>query len=87
VAWLLRGDRENDDDLYVMLNAYWEPLTFAVQADDASAWLRIVDTSRDSPDDIVDEIDRARPIESLSYTVAPRSVTVLLRKRNSCLGS
>jgi isoamylase len=81
VAWHLQGDRENDDDLYVMLNAYWEPLTFAIQADDAPAWLRIVDTSRDSPDDIVDEIGFALPVGSSSYTVAPRSVVALLRKR------
>jgi isoamylase len=76
------GAGENDDDLYVMLNAYWEPLTFAIQADDAPAWLRIADTSRDSPDDIVDEIGCALPIGSASYIVAPRSVAVLLRKRN-----
>lgn len=79
MACHLQGDWENDD-LYVMLNAYWEPLTFAIQADDAPGWLRIVDTSRDSPDDIVDEIGCA-PIGSASHIVAPHSVAVLLRKR------
>jgi isoamylase len=83
VAWHLKGEPENDDDLYVMLNAYWEPLTFAVQADDAPAWLRIVDTSLDSPDDILDEVDSARPIGSASYAVAPRSIAVLSRKRRA----
>lgn len=81
VAWHLKGDHENDDDLYIMVSAYWEPLTFAVQVDDAPTWLRIIDTSLDSPGDIVDEIDAARPIGSPSYTVAPRSVVVLVRKR------
>jgi isoamylase len=79
VAWRLRGGGENDDDLYVMVNAYWETLTFAVQADDAAAWVRIVDTSLNSPDDIVDEVSCARPIGSASYSVAPRSIVVLLR--------
>jgi isoamylase len=79
VAWRLRGGGENDDDLYVMVNAYWETLTFAVHADDAAAWVRIVDTSLDSPDDIVDEGSAARPIGSASYDVAPRSIVVLLR--------
>ena len=40
-------------DLYVMANAWWEPLTFEVQA--PGPWRRVVDTSLPSPDDIVAE--------------------------------
>jgi isoamylase len=82
VAWHLNGNSENDDDLYVMVNAHWEPLTFAVQTHDAPAWLRIVDTSLDASEDIVDEVD-ARPIGSAVYVVAPRSICVLLRKQGA----
>ncbi|MGH9136688.1 MAG: alpha-amylase family glycosyl hydrolase [Acidimicrobiales bacterium] len=38
-------------DLYVIANAYWEPLTFTIQAE--GPWMRVVDTSLASPDDIV----------------------------------
>ncbi len=31
LAYLLEGASEDDDDLYVMVNTWWEPLTFTVQ--------------------------------------------------------
>ena len=68
----------NDHDLYVMLNAYWEPLKFTVQEGAPAEWKRIVDTYQDSPDDFVD-LAAAPALSSLSYTVRPRSVVVLLR--------
>jgi isoamylase len=63
------------DDLYVIANAYWEPLTFAIQA--TGPWVRVVDTSLASPDDIVDPADA--PAAPASYEVAARSVVILER--------
>jgi pullulanase/glycogen debranching enzyme len=63
-------------DLYVIANAYWEPLRFAIQA--TGPWVRIVDTSLAPPEDIVDPGDR--PALSGSYDVAARSVVILERK-------
>ncbi|OLB84262.1 MAG: glycogen debranching enzyme [Acidobacteria bacterium 13_2_20CM_2_57_6] len=79
VAFCLHGASQNDDDIYVMINAYWEELEFHIQEGTAQEWVRVVDTALASPDDF------AEPGESLgvaSYLVAPRSVVVLLRRRN-----
>jgi isoamylase len=55
-------------DLYVMVNAWWEPLEFAVQC--PGPWCRVVDTSLADFDE-VEVGDR--------YTVGPRSIVVLER--------
>ena len=77
-AYFLRGI-DGGDDLYVMINAHWEAQTFVVQEGHASEWARAIDTSLPSPHDIVDPGHEV-PLASPSYTVAPRSVVVLLRK-------
>jgi isoamylase len=80
LAFCLHGASQNDDDIYVMINAYWETLEFQVQEGAAQEWTRIVDTALASPDDFS---DRGEPLQALSYSAAPRSVVVLLRARNS----
>jgi glycogen operon protein len=78
LAFCLHGASQNDDDIYVMINAYWEPLDFHVQEGTAREWVRIVDTALASPEDFS---DRGEPLKAASYLVAPRSVVVLLRRR------
>jgi len=78
LAYHLDGASQNDESIYVMINAYWEPLEFHIQKGTPEQWRRIVDTSLDSPNDIVDDAD-APNINTLVYTVAPRSVVVLTR--------
>jgi isoamylase len=80
LAFCVHGASQNDDDIYVMINAYWEKLEFQVQEGTAEEWMRIVDTALASPDDFS---ERGEPLKALSYSVAPRSVVVLLRTRNS----
>ena len=48
-----RSDRpEVDRDIYVAMNAHWEPQSFRIPASPSGrAWRRAVDTSRPSPDD------------------------------------
>jgi isoamylase len=77
LAYCLHGASQDDDDLYVMINAYWEPLEFALQEGTAAEWTRIVDTSLASPNDFVGAGVR---LERPGYAVAPRSVVVLLRR-------
>ena len=72
----LRKERLAFDLLY---NAYWEPLRFELPPAggmEGYPWLRWVDTSLDSPEDIVDW-RTPRPINGTSYLVAPRSVVFL----------
>jgi isoamylase len=78
LAFCLHGASQDDDDIYVMINAYWEELQFHIQEGRAQEWTRIVDTALPSPDDFS---QNGEPLEATSYVVSPRSVVVLLRKK------
>jgi glycogen operon protein len=78
LAYCLHGASVNDNDLYVMINAHWQPLSFTIQEGEPGEWKRIVDTDFDSPDDFSDPAG-ASFVASSSYTVRSRSVVVLLR--------
>ena len=78
LAFCLRGGSEQDRDIYVMINAYWEDLAFRIQEGAASDWMRVVDTSRPDPLDLL-EIGTEEPVASLDYKVEARSVVVLVR--------
>ncbi|NTU85111.1 MAG: glycogen-debranching protein [Chloroflexales bacterium] len=80
LAYCLRGASQGDDDLYVMINSFWEELIFMVQEGEASEWLRVVDTSHASPHDIA-EPGREQPLAEVAYRVGARSVVVLRRPR------
>jgi isoamylase len=65
--------------LHLILNAHWEPLEFElprVGDEDGGPWRRWIDTSLDSPHDIV-EWQSAPPFVNPTYPAAPRSVVVL----------
>jgi glycogen operon protein len=81
LAFCLRGAAREDDDLYVMINAYWDRLPFVIQEGQPHEWLRAVDTSLDSPHDVSAPGSEVR-LASLTYVVAPRSVVVLVRRRH-----
>jgi isoamylase len=79
LAFCLHGASQNDDDIYVMINAYWEELEFHIQEGTAQEWVRVADTALTSPNDFS---ERGQSLGVASYQVAPRSVVVLLRHRN-----
>jgi glycogen operon protein len=65
--------------VHLILNAYWEPLDFelpSVSEDSGGSWRRWIDTSLDSPDDIV-EWQKAPQFTGRSYRTGPRSIAVL----------
>jgi glycogen operon protein len=76
LAFCLHGGSQNDQDIYVMINAYWEDLSFHIQEGTPSEWTRIVDTALPTPNDFSNS---SEPLRTLSYPVAARSVAVLLR--------
>lgn len=78
LAFCLRGSSQGDQDIYVMINAYWEDLNFRIREGEARDWLRFVDTSLSSPFDLL-EAAKEEALASLSYEVKSRSVVVLLR--------
>jgi glycogen operon protein len=79
LAFFLSGASENDDDIYVMINSYWQKLAFKIQEGMPQDWARVVDTNLPSPDDVVDV---AIPLQSSSYVVDERSVVVLVRAKS-----
>ena len=70
-----------DLDLYLALNAYWEPLRFdlpPIPEDGLGPWRRWLDTFLEAPDDIC-PLSNAPLIAGSSYLVNPRSVVALAR--------
>ena len=70
---------EQDVSLYLILNAYWEALRFELpeRIGSESNWRCWIDTSFDSPQDIV-EWEDAAPVATGPYLAGPRAVIVLL---------
>jgi len=79
LAFCLNGASQDDDDIYVMINAYWEALEFHIQDGNAHEWKRILDTSLPSPDDF---LEHGLTLDRAEYLVAPRSIVVLVRPRS-----
>jgi glycogen operon protein len=78
IAYYLNGKSQGDVDLYVMINAYTEPLRFTIFDGLHKPWFRVVDTSRSSPDDMRVPGDEVQIIGS-TFIVQPRSVVVLMQ--------
>jgi glycogen operon protein len=67
---------------HLIVNAYWEPLDFElprVGDGNEDSWLRWIDTSLDSPHDIVDW-QTAPPVPGRAYPVGPRAMVVLFAR-------
>ena len=70
-----------DSDLYLMANAYWEPLEFHLPlASEGKSWHRLIDTFLKTPRDISEEGSERWLGEQQRYKVGPRSLVVLAGK-------
>jgi glycogen operon protein len=70
----------NDMTFYLMINAYWKPLTFQLPSfptTGAQGWRLWIDTNRPSPDDI-QAWDHTPPVVGTTYQVGARSVAALI---------
>jgi len=63
-----------------MINAYWQERQFQIQEGAPQDWLRVVDTALPAPDDFS---ECGLQLQQLMYTVAPRSVVVLVRGKTT----
>jgi glycogen operon protein len=64
---------------YIAINSYWRPLAFElppVEENSDAAWLRLIDTSLPSPDDI-SETGKGSFVVGADYLVNPRSIVML----------
>jgi isoamylase len=84
LAFALHGGSQQDNDIYVMINAYWEELTFKIQEGAADDWRRVVDTSLESPFDFLEPSNES-PLQSLYYRVPARVIIVLVRDKSGTL--
>ena len=70
------GYIENGPAFHLILNAFWEPLNFAVPpAPEKTSWVRVIDTFLPPPRDIMDA-----PVDVVAsdYLVQPRSTVLLM---------
>ena len=81
VAFFLDGRPWSCPDLYVLVNAHWQPLTFEVHVGEPGEWGLVVDTSRDSPQDAF-ALEAAAPVPDRRVRVEDRAVVVLVRQRS-----
>ncbi|TWU50551.1 Glycogen debranching enzyme [Rubripirellula tenax] len=82
LAYCLHGVSQGDQDLYVMINNANAPARFGIQEGTIGDWTRIVDTSQQSPNDILDE-SSGHLVPDVFYEVAASSIVVLIRNLKS----
>jgi glycogen operon protein len=75
LAFHLRGATVQDEDIYVMVNAYWGAVWFDFQA--PGPWHRVVNTGMTPPEDFVQP--GTERIDSNAYLVGPRSICVFVK--------
>jgi glycogen operon protein len=75
IAFTLRLRRERLV-IHFVFNAYWEALEFELPSSDGLRWRRWIDTSLDSPDDVM-RWQEAPPHVGAAYRAGPRSAVVL----------
>jgi isoamylase len=73
------GGFQGEADIHVMLNMYWENLTFEIPFVEGREWHKVVDTSQPSPLDIV-EPGASTMVSGNVCLVQNRSVIVLISK-------
>ena len=66
--------------LFLIANAYWEPLAFELPRIGGQAWFRFVDTTLDSPQEITEPGLEMPLAAHNAYGAGPRSVVILVGK-------
>jgi glycogen operon protein len=70
---------EDQPDIHVMMNMYWDALDMEVPTVTGRQWTRGIDTSLPSPLDIVDPGSEF-PLTGSTYRVNGRSIVVLVSR-------
>lgn len=78
LALCLHGASQQDNDIYVMINAYTEDLEFTIQEGRPQEWRRVVDTSLTTSEDFC-EPGHELLLRGLNYKVKARSIVIFLR--------
>lgn len=78
LAFCLLGASQQDNDLYVMINASTDDLEFTLQEGRSQEWRLVVDTSLPAPEDFSEPGQEAK-LQTATYTVQARSIVILIR--------
>jgi glycogen operon protein len=79
LGFTLAGFDDDDTDIHVMMNMYWDALDMEVPTIGGRKWGRAIDTSLASPQDIAEPGSEAA-FSDPSYRVNGRSIVVLVSK-------
>jgi len=88
VAFFIKGwipiegidDEKRLNDIFIILNSHWEPHTYIMPKIKGKNWYFVCDTDKKSPDDIVEPMKAYLLENQNDYTVAPRSIVILVGK-------
>jgi glycogen operon protein len=75
------GGADTESDVHVIMNMYWEPISFELPKVQKLKWYRAIDTSLDSPNDIV-EPGKEKAVTGSTYVAQGRSISVFITKIN-----
>jgi glycogen operon protein len=84
LAFLLCGKHSPliDNDIYVAMNMYWEPLRFQIpRFSDSDRWKVVVNTSMPAPEDIFDDEHAPELGDNREIIVGGRSIIVMVTDR------
>ncbi len=82
IAYTLEHEPSNEQ-FHIMINAFWEPLTFELPAlpfEEGYRWHQCINTNKDWPEDIYDLKDTPA-VDEDRFEVAARSIVVLQNKQ------
>jgi isoamylase len=82
LAMCVRGNQPRGEvqSVYLIANAYWEPLHFRLPTAGDEQWYRVVDTLLEPPMDIAEPGDEIYLSDQTHYTAGPRTVVFLLAR-------
>ncbi|ABR30415.1 glycogen debranching protein [Thermosipho melanesiensis] len=84
IAFMISGsdflceNAKEDNDIFVILNQWIEPLQFTLPILHNKTWYRVVDTSKDSPNDFLDVPEQV----GFNYIAQPKSSVVLISQKS-----
>ena len=69
------------ENIHCMFNMHWDAVSFQIPQIEGLKWMRSIDTSLPSPEDIVDP-DKYVEITNTNYLLTGRSVVVLVSRES-----
>ena len=72
---------DQTENIHCMFNMHWDAVSFELPQIEGLKWMRAIDTSLPTPEDIVDQENYVEILDS-NYMLTGRSVVVLITKES-----